>query len=347
MIAAMSAPLRQPLRPPLGLPLGLPLNPPVRLLVAHSEPGAGRAWRDALLARLPGAEVTIDPGTPDGAGPDGAPPGFVADWAVGWGPPADLFARQPTLRGFFSSGAGVDHLLRHPGLPATLPLIRLEDAGMGELMADYCLHELLRIAGRHDVYAAQQARAHWHEQVGFTRAELPVGVLGVGVLGAQVAQHLARAGFTVRGFARGPKLVDGVEVMHGASRWQEFLGATRVLILLAPRTAETEDLIDAAALARLRPGGWLINVARGALVVDADLVAALDAGTLAGATLDVFREEPLPASHPFWHHPRIRMTPHSSAPTQVAVSAAQVAAKLAAIARGEPVGGLVDRVRGY
>jgi len=331
MIAAMSA----------------ALLPPVRLLVAHSEPGAGCAWRDALAERLPAAHIAIDPGTPDGAGPEGAPPGFEADWAVGWGPPADLFARQPRLRGFFSSGAGVDHLLRHPGLPAALPLIRLEDAGMAELMADYCLLELLRIAGRHDAYAAQQARAHWEALTGYTRAELPVGIVGVGVLGAHVARHLARSGFTVRGFARGPKLVEGVEVMHGASRWQEFLEATRVLILLAPRTAETENLIDAAALARLRPGGWLINVARGALVVDADLVAALDAGTLAGATLDVFREEPLPASHPFWHHPRIRVTPHSSAPTQVAVSAAQVAAKLAALVRGETVGGLVGRSRGY
>ncbi len=335
MIAAMSAALSSA------------MSPPVRLLVAHSEPGAGRAWRDALAERLPAAQVAIDPGTPDGAGPDGAPPGFEADWAVGWGPPADLFARQPRLRGFFSSGAGVDHLLRHPGLPAALPLIRLEDAGMAELMADYCLLELLRIAGRHDAYAAQQARAHWEELTGYTRAELPVGIVGVGVLGAHVARHLARAGFTVRGFARGPKLVEGVEVMHGASRWQEFLEATRVLILLAPRTAETENLIDASALARLRPGGWLINVARGALVVDADLVAALDAGTLAGATLDVFRQEPLPASHPFWHHPRIRVTPHSSAPTQVAVSAAQVAAKLAALVRGETVGGLVERARGY
>ena len=323
------------------------LPPPVRLLVAHSEPGAGRAWRDALAARLPDARIAIDSATPDGAGADGAPPGFEADWAVGWGPPADLFARQPRLRGFFSSGAGVDHLLRLPGLPAALPLIRLEDAGMAELMADYCLLELLRIAGRHDAYAAQQARAHWEELTGYTRAELPVGIVGVGVLGAHVARHLARAGFTVRGFARGPKRVEGVEVMHGASRWQAVLEATRVLILLAPRTAETENLIDAAALARLRPGGWLINVARGALVVDADLVAALDAGTLAGATLDVFREEPLPASHPFWHHPRIRVTPHSSAPTQVAVSAAQVAAKLTALVRGEAVGGLVERSRGY
>jgi glyoxylate/hydroxypyruvate reductase A len=319
----------------------------MRIVVSHSEPEAGRAWQRALAARLPHARVAIDPGTPDGTGADAAPADFDADWAVGWGPSADLFARHRRLRAFFSCGAGVDHLLRHPGLPATLALVRLEDAGMAEPMADYCLHELLRIAGRHDAYAAQQARGEWRERAALSRAELPVGVLGVGVLGAHVARHLARAGFTVRGFARTPRPIDGVEVMHGAARLDDFLAATRVLILLAPRTPDTEDLIDARALARLRPGGWLINVARGALVVDADLLAALDSGRLAGATLDVFREEPLPASHPFWHHPGIRVTPHVSAPTQIAVSAAQVAAKLAALDRGEAVGGIVDRARGY
>jgi glyoxylate/hydroxypyruvate reductase A len=323
----------------------------MRIVVAHSEPGAGLAWRRELAARLPDATVLVDPGTPDGR--DGAeaarvaPRGFVADWGVGWGPPSDFFARQSALRGFFSSGAGVDHLLRHPGLPASLPVIRLEDAGMAELMADYCLHELLRIAGRFDTYAVQQSRASWIEHSPVPRTELPVGVLGVGVIGAHVARRLAGAGFPVRGYARGPRAVDGVEVLHGPEGWQPFLAATRVLILLAPRTPETEDLIDAHALSRLRPGGWLINIARGALVVDADLIAALDAGRLDGATLDVFREEPLPAAHPFWHHPRIRVTPHVSGPTQLAVSAAQVAAKLAALGRGEAVGGLVDRARGY
>ena len=319
----------------------------MRIVVAHSEAGAGRAWRDALAGCLPQASVTLDPGTPDGRDAAATPDRIPADYAVAWDPPADFFGRQPALRALFSSGAGVDHLLRHPELPAALPIVRLEDAGMAALMADYCLHALLHLAGRHDRYASQQPHAAWHEQPGFTRAELPVGVLGVGVLGAQVARHLARAGFTVRGFARTPRTIEGVEVMHGAAQWHAFLAATRVLILLAPLTPETENLIDADALARLQPGGWLINVARGALVVDDDLLAALEAGRLAGATLDVFREEPLPAAHPFWRHPCIRLTPHASAPTQVAVSAAQVAAKLVAMARGEPVGGCVDRTRGY
>jgi len=324
----------------------------MRILVTHSEPGAGLAWRRELAERLPDARIAIDAATPDGASEPAhaAGPGFEADWAVGWSPPADLFERQPRLRAFFSSGAGVDHLLRHPGLPPALPVVRLEDAGMATLMADYCLHALLHIAHRHDEYARRQAERRWHELAPIPREALPVGIVGMGVLGTRVAGAIARAGFPVRGFSRGPRRaegVEGVETMHGAARWPDFLAATRVLVLLAPRTPETEDLIDAAALARLRPDGWVVNVARGALVVDADLIAALDSGRLAGAVLDVFREEPLPESHPFWHHPRIRITPHASAPTQVAVSAAQVAAKIAAMARGETPGGLVDRARGY
>jgi glyoxylate/hydroxypyruvate reductase A len=325
----------------------------MHIVIAHSDAGAGHAWRHELAARLPGARLALDPATPDGrdtaAEPAGAGTanGFAAEYAVGWAPPADFFERHPGLRAFFAAGAGVDRLMRHPGLPAGLPVVRLEDAGMGPLMAEYCLHELLRIAGRHDAYAALQAQRRWEELPAIARQDLPVGVFGVGVLGAQVARHLGAAGFTVRGFARSPRRVEGVEVMHGPDGWRAFLAATRVLILLAPLTAETENAIDAAALDALRPGGWLVNIARGALVVDADLIAALDTGRLAGATLDVFREEPLPPAHPFWTHPRIRVTPHVSGPTLVSVSAAQVVEGLAAMRRGEPPRGLVDRRRGY
>jgi len=317
----------------------------MRIVIAHSDDGAGLAWQRALADRLPDARFAQALGTPDAA--DAPAPDRWADFAVGWNPPADLFQRQPGLRAFFSSGAGVDHLLRHPGLPPQLPVFRLEDAGMAALMADYCLHELLHIAGRHPDYRRQQAQGCWRERPPLRREDLPVGVVGMGVLGAHVARHLAAAGFPVRGFARGPKAVGSVPVLHGRDGWPAFLAATRVLILLAPRTPATENLVDADALSRLMPDAWLVNVARGALVVDADLLAALDAGRLAGATLDVFREEPLPAGHPFWRHPGIRITPHVSAPTQVGVSAEQVAAGLRRLARGETPGGRVDRQRGY
>ncbi len=220
-------------------------------------------------------------------------------------------------------------------------------------MADYCLHAVLHIAGRWPAYGQQQARQQWFPHAPLSRDALTVGILGLGVLGRQVAQRLHQSGFTVCGYTRTApaqerqQALDGIEVLHGESGWRRFLERSRVLILLAPLTSETENLIDARALSHLPPGAWLVNVARGALVVDADLIAALDCGSLEGAVLDVFRQEPLPADHPFWHHPRIVMTPHVSAPTQIDCSVRQVAANIRRLVCGEPLKGLVDRQRGY
>jgi glyoxylate/hydroxypyruvate reductase len=309
----------------------------MKVVVTHSEAVACDRWVDALRTLLPQASV-VPAGTP-GAGD--------AAYAVGWAPPEGFFAAHPVLRAFFSAGAGVDFLLQHPGLPPELPVVRLEDAGMGPQMVDYCRHEVLRAAGRWEAYRALQSRCEWRELESLGPAQLPVGVLGLGVLGSRVATALAADGWQVSGFSRTPRQVDGVRCFHGGTQWAGFLAATRLLILLAPLTPDTADLIDADALGRLQPQGWLVNVARGGLVVDADLVAALDAGQLAGATLDVFREEPLPAAHPFWSHPKIRVTPHVSAVTRIEESAAQVAGKLQRLAGGERPGGLVDRSRGY
>ncbi len=337
----------------------------MRIVIAHIDPAEGVAWQQALADRLPGADVRIDSCT-----------SFQPDYAVGWKPPLDFFDRHPGLKAFFSCGAGVDHLMAHPGLPSAMPVFRLEDAGMAALMADYCLHELLRIAGRHDAYAKAQTSATWLALEPLPRAHLAVGVLGMGVLGRQVAHRLAEAGFPVVGHARTPDqtgqtfqgglpdrgptaagpselpnqlltAAGPIDILRGPEQLAAFLARTRVLILLAPLTPQTQDLIDAQVLSQLQADAWLINVARGGLVVDQDLITALDDGHLAGATLDVFREEPLPASHPFWHHPKIRITPHVSAPTQVAVSADQVASKLATLQRGHMPSGLIERHRGY
>lgn len=308
----------------------------MRIVVVHTHAHSRTRWADELRARLPGAQV------------DEWPAGDDADYAVGWAPPEDFFARHPRLRAFFSAAAGVDHLLRHPGLPADLPIVRLEDAGMAAQMAEYCLHEVYGAWQRRHDYAAQQREGAWQVLPTPRRSEFPVGVLGLGVLGARVARTLAGFGYTVNGFSRAPRTIEGVRGFSGGDEaLQAFLHASRALVVLAPLTADTTDLLDRRRLSWLQPGGWVINVARGPLIVDEDLVALIDEGHLAGATLDVFRQEPLPASHPFWRHPRIRMTPHVSALTLIGVSAEQVAGKLLRLARGEAVGGLVDRARGY
>lgn len=310
---------------------------PIRVVVTHPEPALSARWVAALRRQLPQHEVL--------AWRADAP--AIADFAVGWQPPEDFFARQPRLRAFFSAAAGVDHLLRHPGLPAALPLIRLEDAGMAAQMAEYCVHEVTGLYRRRDEYAAQQRAASWRELEIEPRDAWPVGVFGLGVLGSRVARAIAGCGFPVRGYSQRPRVVDGVACFDASHGLREFLSGCRVLILVAPLTAATADLFDAERLDWLPAGAWLINVARGALLVEPALLEAIDRGRLAGATLDVFREEPLPPAHPFWRHPRIRVTPHVAAVTLVEESAAQVAAKLRLLERGAAIGGIVDRQRGY
>ena len=315
----------------------------LRILVTHTDRAAAELWRAELRTHLPGATVDLWPCASDTPAASDAP----ADYAIGWMPPADFFARNPSLRAFFSAGAGVDYLLRHPGLPAALPIIRLEDAGMVRQMAEYCCHEVFRLRGRFGDYERQQAAARWHELTPRSAGSMRIGIFGLGVLGSEVARTLQRFGYPVAGFTRRPSGLKDIENFYGASRWPDFLARCDVLILMAPLTADTEKIIDAHALAMLPPGAWLINVARGGLVNEADLLAALDSNRLAGATLDVFASEPLPAGHRFWRHPNVRVTPHVSAITLVAEGARQVAGKIDRLARHLAVSGLVDRQHGY
>ena len=179
------------------------------------------------------------------------------------------------------------------------------------------------------------------------RTDFPIGIMGLGVLGQRVAQALTHFEFPVNGWSRTAKAIEGVRGFHGDEQRDDFLAASRILVNLLPLTVETQGIMNRSTLSRLQPGGYVINVARGAHLVDEDLLALLDSGHLAGATLDVFRTEPLPLDHPFWRHPNITITPHTSARTLRETSIAQIAGKLMALQRGELVAGLVDVGRGY
>ena len=164
---------------------------------------------------------------------------------------------------------------------------------------------------------------------------------------ARVARAVAQFDFPVNGWSRTAKEVPGVRCFHGAEGLHAFLAASQVLVSVLPATPETQNLLNRQTLSRLQPGGYLINVARGSQVVEADLLALLTEGHLAGAALDVFQTEPLPPAHPFWQHPQITITPHTAALTNRAESVAQIVGKMAALERGQTVAGLVDRQRGY
>ena len=292
-------------------------------------------WLEGLRAAFPGAEVEVWAA--------GAPP---ADYAVVWTPPQQFIDEQTQLKGIFNIGAGVDALMKLR-LPTGVPVVRLDDAGMSVQMAEYVCHAVIRHFREFDGYEADARQGQWSYRKPRLRQDFPVGVMGLGVLGERVGRALAHFEFPVMGWSRSAKSVPGVQCFSGKSGFNDFLAASRILVCLLPLTPDTDNVMRHDTLARLQPGGYVINVARGSHLVDDDLIALIDSGHLDGATLDVFRTEPLPTAHPFWTHPRITVTPHTSARTLRDESIAQIAGKITALERGEPIAGVVDLARGY
>ena len=304
-------------------------------ILFHAVQTKAEPWLEGLRAALPHAQVEIwQPGAPQ------------ADHAVVWAPPQQFIDEQPRLRGLFNIGAGVDALLKLE-LPPELLLVRLDDAGMSVQMAEFVCHAVIRHFRELGAYAAEETHAKWSFRKPNRRADFTVGIMGLGVLGQRVAQALQHFDFSVRGYSRTPKKVQGVECFSGDRQFKYFLAGTRILVCLLPLTPGTRGILNRATFAAMPAGGYLINVARGEHLVEADLLEALDSGQLAGAALDVFQTEPLPAEHPFWTHPKIVVTPHTSARTLREDTIAQIAGKIEAVERGEPIRGVVDRGRGY
>ena len=301
--------------------------------------GKPEPWIRDLAKHLPDAELSAWFEGSTAAAPH-------ADYAVVWTPPDAFYTSQPDLKAIFNLGAGVDGLLRSPALPADVPLVRLEDAGMAPLMAEYVLQAAIRHARGLDRMDDDRRARRWVPRRTSDRTDFPVGVMGAGALGRPVAAMLAAHGFPVSLWSRVAKEVDGMRC-YGGGEFDAFLAATRILVCLLPLTPDTENIVDAKTLDRLMPDAYVVNVARGRHVVDDDLLAAIAAGRVVGATLDVFREEPLPATHPFWDEPRIAITPHCSAMTQRGETVKQIASKIQRLERGEPISGIVDRSRGY
>lgn len=313
------------------------MNPSLRICYCSADNDQA-VWVPALQSALPDAQVFAwQPGAP------------AADYAVVWKPPQAMLDEQaPGLRAIFNTGAGVDALLKLR-LPGGVPLIRLDDAGMAVQMAEFVCQAVIRYFRELNAIEHDMRAGHWAARKPRQRADFSVGVLGMGVLGERVVRALATFEFPVNGWSRTPKAqrTPGVQHFHGDDQLPEFLSASRVLVCLLPLTPETENILNRQMLEQLPSGSYLINVARGAHLVDENLLALLDSGHLAGATLDVFRTEPLPHEHPFWRHPKLTLTPHTSARTLRGESVAQIADKIAALERGESVAGRVDTTRGY
>lgn len=273
-------------------------------------------------------------------------PAAVTHAAV-WAPPEDFFRRFSNLRTIFVMGAGVDRLLQRSDLPDTVQIVRLTDAGMARQMSEYCLYGVLHYQREMGSYTDQQRQRVWRPLDMRSASDVRVTVLGLGELGGAVARNVSRLGYRVSGWSRRPKTVDGVRCRHGDAGLRELLPQTDVLFCVLPATLETRHLLNADTLPLLPDGAALINAGRGSLIDEDALLARVDGGHLRFALLDVFAEEPLPQDHPFWHHPRVIVTPHVAANTIPEEAVRQIVANLAAQARGEAMSGLVDRQRGY
>lgn len=308
-----------------------------KILFVAAEPRPER-WSDAIERAYPEAEVIV--WQDDGRSHD-------AEYAVVWHPSAALFARERNLKALFNLGAGVDGLLGLNALPADVPVIRLEDAGMSVQMAEFVIHQVVERTRDMAVYRAQQREGVWRVHRPIDRAQWPVGVLGLGQIGARVAKSLAMLDYPVAGWVRGARRLDGIEVFNGKAGLHAMLARTRIVINTLPLTDETRDLMDHAFFSALLPAAVVINVGRGEHLVDEDLLRAIAEERVAAATLDVFREEPLPAEHPFWSTPQITITPHVSARTLREATIAQIVSKIRSIEAGTPVSGVVDLARGY
>lgn len=296
------------------------------------------AWLSALKASLPDVELRIWPEVGDPA---------AVDYALLWKRPASIVAGLPNLRVLFSMGAGVELLLADPELRTDVPLARMVDPSLGEGMREYVLHRVLHYHRRiPELEAAQRERA-WRPLVAKAARDQRVSFLGLGELGRSCADALTALGFDVAGWSRTPRELPSVTTYSGEDGLKQMLARTDILVCLLPLTPATENILCHETFAAMPAGGFLINVARGRHLVEADLLAALDEGRLAHATLDVFREEPLAVDHPFWDHPRIDVTPHCSALTGPATAARTLAANVARDQAGKPIPDLVDRNRGY
>jgi glyoxylate/hydroxypyruvate reductase len=318
------------------------------LLVTTTGWSAER-WAERIRPLLPEHAILV-------TGRDGLYPGADTDltevgYVLAWKPPQETLDRLPALKVIFSLGAGVDHILSLPRLP-NVPVARIVDADLTGRMVEYVAWQALDHLRRGSAYRRRQAEHRWNDVEQPAAGDVTIGIMGFGVMGAAAAEILLHLGFQVRGWTRAPRDADGTQMFSGAAGLDSFLAGTDILVSLLPLTPETNGLVNRALLRKLKREGPLggpvfINAGRGGTHVERDLVDALKDGTLAGASLDVFAEEPLSADSPLWDLPNVTITPHVAAVSNPTALARQIAEQILAFERGEPLNHLVERTRGY
>ena len=300
------------------------------------------AWLEHFRALAGEREVRLIPDVGDPA---------AIRYACAWKPPKGLLAGLPNLRTIFSLGAGVDHLMHDPSLP-DVPIVRIVDRDLTARMTEYVVLHVLLHHRRFKLYDAQQRDRFWGENSDPAASEVRVGIMGMGVLGQAAAAALASLGFQLNGWSRTAKNLTGVKTFSGEKGLPPFLARTDILVCLLPLTPDTRGILNYDLLRGLARDGALggpslINAGRGGLQIEDDILRALDDGILAGASLDVFQQEPLPSASSFWAHPKVFLTPHNAAQSNARALTKYVLAQIERFERGLPLENVIDRKLGY
>ena len=308
------------------------------LLATDFEAAELRLWRELLQSALPGERMVSDRHTVDDA---------TIEIAIVANPPPGALSGLAHLRLIQSLWAGVDKLLADPSVPTQVPIARMVDPAMSAAMAETALWAVLSLHRGFFAYAAQQRARQWQPLAQRRADEIAVTVLGLGQMGRTAALRLADQGYRVSGWSTRPTALASIDTLAGDATLEPLLARTDIVVNLLPLTPATRGLLCARTFDALPRGASLVNLARGAHVVEADLLAALDSGHLRHAVLDVFATEPLPADHRCWLHPNVTVLPHAAAQTDARSAAAVAAANVRRVRSGEAAQNQVDRARGY
>lgn len=306
-------------------------------LLYKADPVRGEHWKRLFAEHAPDIEWRMWPDVGDPAD---------IEYLAAWQAPDDIEQVLPNLKVLFALSAGVDQLdLRR--LPATLPVVRLLDPGISQGMCEYACFSVLSLHRDMLRYRQQQQAAHWQAHHLVPAGRRRIGVMGLGLQARHILRSLQPFGFQLSGWARSPHQIEGVDCHAGMQQLPGFLGQCDILLCVLPLTSQTAGILDRALFAQLPKGAALINMGRGGHLVEDDLLDALDSGQLSGAVLDVLQQEPAATTHPFWHHPKIMLTPHIAAMTQPDSAFPGLLDNIRRFQRGEPMCGQIDQHQGY
>lgn len=295
-------------------------------------------WRQALLTLQTDLDIRVWPEVGNLQ---------EIEFALVWNHPIGALTNFPHLKAIASLGAGVDHVMADPHLKKSVPIVRVVDPYMANDIVQYVTAMVLHYVKRMDHWALMQQQKKWNKEPPFSLADQTIGIMGLGFLGGKAAHILKQLGLKVIGWSQSPKQLSDIQTYAGEAGFADFLSQSHLLVCMLPLTQSTRHILNRQTFAQLPKGAYLINVGRGAHLVENDLLDALETGQLNGACLDVFSQEPLPADHPFWAQTKIRVTPHIASVTNAATAAKQVLENYRRVLTGSALLNLVDIDKGY